>query len=189
MDRYPASRITVYSVLTAICLAVDLGSKSVIFSRLGGPFQSTGWYLDGWLKFELHTSLNQGALWGFGQGYALWFAGLSVVAFVGIVFWLFFRGAAASLWLTSALGLISGGTLGNLYDRLGLHGESFPGNDRVALAVRDFLHFQLGPLDWAIFNLADSFLVIGAAMLFVQSFQNDAPANSAAVPADDSAPC
>ena len=51
MDRYPASRITVYSVLTAICLAVDLGSKSVIFSRLGGPFQSTGWYLDGWLKF------------------------------------------------------------------------------------------------------------------------------------------
>ncbi|MFM7830870.1 MAG: signal peptidase II, partial [Planctomycetaceae bacterium] len=51
-------------------------------------------------------------------------------------------------------------------------GLSFPGNDRVALAVRDFLHFQLGPLDWAIFNLADSFLVIGAAMLFVQSFQN-----------------
>jgi lipoprotein signal peptidase len=37
--------------------------------------------------------------------------------------------------------------------------------------VRDFLHFQLGPLDWAIFNLADSFLVVGAAMVFLQSFQ------------------
>lgn len=172
MDRYPASRIALYAVLTTVSLTVDLSSKSLVFARLGGPFQSTGWYLDGWLKFELHTSLNQGALWGLGQGFALWFAALSVVAFAGIVYWLFFRGAAASLWLTTALGLISGGTLGNLYDRLGLHGVSFPGNDRVALAVRDFLHFQLGPLDWAIFNLADSFLVVGAAMLFLQSFQN-----------------
>jgi lipoprotein signal peptidase len=58
----------------------------------------------------------------------------------------------------------------------------------VALAVRDFLHFQLGPLDWAIFNLADSFLVIGAAMLFVQSFQNDASPAPAPTPANDSAP-
>ena len=184
-DRYPANRKVIFAVLTVCSLVIDLGSKTLVFQKLGGPFQSTGWYLDGWLKFELHTSLNKGALRGVGQGYALWFAAVSVPALVGIVYWLFFRGAASSLWLTTALGLISGGTLGNLYDRLGLHGVSFPGDDRTALAVRDFLHFQLGPLDWAIFNLADSFLVVGAAMVFLQSFQAE-PESS--VPGDSTVP-
>lgn len=173
MERYPRSRIVIFSVLTAVCLAIDLGSKTLVFERMGGPFQRTGWLLDTWVRFELHTSLNRGALWGLGQGFALWFAALSVLAFVGIIYWLFIHGAARSLWLTVALGQVAGGTLGNLYDRLGLHGVSFPGEDRPALAVRDFLHFTFGSFDWAIFNLADSFLVIGAAMLFVQSFQDD----------------
>jgi signal peptidase II len=76
------------------------------------------------------------------------------------------------------LGQVAGGTLGNLYDRLGLHGVSFPGESRPALAVRDFLHFMFGTFDWAIFNLADSFLVVGAAMLFVQSFKEETVSDS-----------
>lgn len=136
MIAYPRNRIGVYAVLTAVALATDLISKSVVFNRLGGVFQGTGWLIDGWLKFELHTSLNAGALWGMGQGFASGFALLSVVAVVGIVYWLFFRGAAASLWLTVALSLVSGGAFGNCYDRLGLHGEHFPNDPEPALAVR-----------------------------------------------------
>ena len=82
-DRYPANRKVIFAVLTVCSLVIDLGSKTLVFQKLGGPFQSTGWYLDGWLKFELHTSLNKGALWGVGQGYALWFAAVSVPALVG----------------------------------------------------------------------------------------------------------
>ena len=178
MERYPRSRIAVFSALTVVCLVIDLGSKSLVFEKMGGPFQRTGWLLDSWVRFELHTSLNRGALWGLGQGFALWFAALSVCAFIGIVYWLFLRGAAKSLWLTIALGQVAGGTLGNLYDRLGLHGVSFPGESRPALAVRDFLHFMFGTFDWAIFNLADSFLVVGAAMLFVQSFKEETVSDS-----------
>lgn len=174
MTSYPRSRIAVYATVTIVALAIDLVSKSVVFERLGGFNRGTGWLIDGWLKFELHTSLNRGALWGMGQGMALWFALLSVMAFIGINYWLFARGTAASLWLTVALSLVSGGTLGNLYDRLGLHGVRFPGEDEAAQAVRDFLHFQFGNFDYPIFNFADCFLVAGAIMLMIQSMKKDA---------------
>jgi len=161
---------------------VDLISKEVVFERLG-LFGRTEWLIDSWVRFELYTNLNQGALWGVGQGLAPFFAIVSVLAFGGIVYWLFFRGAACSLWLTTALALISGGTLGNLYDRLGLHKVSLPDKDEPALAVRDFLHFQFGSFDWAIFNVADVCLVIGVIMLLIQSFREPehAPAETSAV--------
>lgn len=120
-----------------------------------------------------------------GQGFAWAFALLSVVAFVGIVFWLFARSAAQSLWLTISLALVSGGTLGNLYDRLGLHGIIVPGRAEPVKAVRDFFHFQFGgtvanpALDWAIFNVADICLVVGAIMLMLQSiFAPDMPSDT-----------
>lgn len=72
-------------------------------------------------------------------------------------------------WLSR---LVSGGTLGNLYDRLGLHGVQPPGATKPALAVRDFLHFQFGNYDYPIFNIADSCLVAGAIMLMLQSLKS-----------------
>jgi lipoprotein signal peptidase len=40
------------------------------------------------------------------------------------------------------------------------------------LAVRDWIHFQLeGIIDWPIFNLADSWLVIGAGLLLLLSLR------------------
>lgn len=184
MDRYPRGRLWLFAAISALTLGLDLGSKSVVFAKLG-VFQRTGWLFDiAGTRFELQTSLNRGALWGLGQGYALWFAALSVLAFIGIVYWLFIHGAAKSAWLTVALAFVSGGTLGNLYDRLGLHGVAFPGEGRTALAVRDFLHFQFGTFDWANFNLADSFLVTGAIMLMIQSFREDT--NNAKVATEDS---
>ena len=70
---------------------------------------------------ELHTSQNTGALWGFGAtipGSSLIFAGLSVVAAVVILYYLFVLRAASSRALTVALGLIMAGAMGNCYDRL-----------------------------------------------------------------------
>jgi len=173
MTHYPRTRIGVYAVITIVALSTDLLSKSVVFERLGGVFQGTGWLIDSWLKFELHTSLNPGALWGMGQGFASGFAVLSVFAFLGILYWLFIHGAAVSLWLTIALAFVSGGALGNCYDRLGLHGERFPNETEPALAVRDFLRFRFGNYDYPIFNIADSFLVAGAIMLMIQTTRQD----------------
>ncbi|MCA9059302.1 MAG: signal peptidase II [Planctomycetaceae bacterium] len=177
----PASRKIVYAFLTCAALIGDLVSKSVAFHRLGLG-GSTEWLFDySWVRFEFRTNLNQGALWGMGQGFAPVFAGFSVLAVGGIIYWLFFRRAAASLWITVTLALVSGGALGNMYDRMGWHGVCFPNEDEPALAVRDFFHFQFGQpggklfLDWAIFNIADVCLVTGAIMLVLHSFMTPAP--------------
>jgi signal peptidase II len=187
--RIPASRVILFVLLTAAALTVDLISKSVVFKDLGYPgadpnptvaglhdrfsFPSAREgesepYIKGWMKFRLLTSFNRGALWGLGQDYTWLFAGLSMAAVVGIPVWLFGFSAARSLWLTVALALILGGTLGNLYDRIGLHGcRNIDGTPLPA--VRDFLLFTFGTFYWPVFNFADVFLVSGASMLVVHS--------------------
>ena len=167
MNQVPVNRVTLYGLLTACTAAVDLISKELVFRRFG-LHNGTDWLLDGWLRFRVFNSLNRGALWGVGQGFALGFAAVSVVALVGIWYWLFWRRACRSAWLTTALGFVSGGTLGNFYDRLGLHALT-DANGQTICAVRDFLDFRLGSFDWAIFNIADVCLVTGSVMLVLQS--------------------
>jgi signal peptidase II len=84
------------------------------------------------------------------------FIGISVVA-IGIIF-SFYRKLAPREWLSAlALGFILGGAAGNLHDRIRF-GE-----------VVDFLHFKLwGGYSWPDFNLADSFIVVGVALLILE---------------------
>ena len=104
--------------------------------------------------------VNHGALFGIGgehKGTANQvFAAVSILAVVGIAVWVSRRSTAADGWLCAALGLILGGTVGNLYDRVVFNG------------VRDFLHFYR--IDWPVFNVADCCLVVGAGMLLVHAF-------------------
>lgn len=181
MQPLPRNRIISFGLIAAGALTADLWSKQVAFDTLG-VFGRTDWMLDQWVRFRVHTNLNFGALWGMGQGFAIYFAILSIGAFAGILYWLFVRRAAESLWLTVSLAFVSGGTLGNLYDRLGLHGVHVPlpgrpgeFEEQPALAVRDFLDFHFGDYPWPIFNVADICLVTGAIMLMVQSIRHRDP--------------
>lgn len=200
--RYPSSRLLLFAAIACAGVAVDLGSKKLVFEDLGYPVGQAAFqpgrhatfehpanvqgrstqYLDGWLKFELHTSFNEGALWGIGQGYSWLFAVASVAAMVGIVVWLFGFAAAKSRWLTVSLGLIMAGTIGNLWDRLGMHGCTGLQGEPMH-AVRDFLLFTFGNYHYPIFNFADSFLVTGAIMLVVQSVFMPAAVSEKAVEA------
>ena len=177
MTRVPASRIVTFALLAAGGFAADLASKHEVFGRLGARNGNTEWLLDGWVKFRLYTTFNHGALWGVGQGWTGLFALLSLAAVGGVFYWLFVAGAARNWWLTVALGLVTAGTLGNLWDRAGMHGVAGP-DGRPEFAVRDFLHFRFGTFDWAIFNLADVFLVTGAVMLGIQSLRSEAKPKS-----------
>jgi signal peptidase II len=111
--------------------------------------------------FGFETSLNEGAVFGVGQGLVLFFAFLSVLAAVGIVAWLFIGRAARDAFLTVTLSLVMAGILGNLYDRLGAHGLTWgggiPGHQAGSAvhAVRDWIHFQIPAIgfDWPNFNL------------------------------------
>lgn len=178
MTRVPANRYLAFFLLAVAGVTGDLYSKHVVFADLGYPFKSGKPFFEGWISFRFYTSFNEGALWGVGQGYAWLFAALSCLAIAGILYWLFVYGAAASLWLTVSLAFIMSGTLGNLYDRLGLHGCFNPETDGPRYAVRDFLLFIFGEYRWPVFNFADVFLVTGAVMLVVQSFQAEMQSES-----------
>ena len=166
----PPSRYVVFFSLAISVCALDLATKSWMFAQLGaGPNGPIWWLWDNVFGFQ--TSLNPGALFGMGQGLTLLFAALSVGAAVGIFVWLFPVGAARDWLLTIALGFVTAGILGNLYDRLGLPGlvwpDGYPGQEpgEPVHAVRDFILVMIGDWPWPTFNVADSSLVSGAALL------------------------
>lgn len=166
-----------FITLATVGCALDLITKEWIFERLGSPLVQQGtpeppiWLIEGVFGFE--TNLNEGALFGIGQGQVRAFTALSIVTGVGILLWVIFAGVLRDLHLTISLGLVTGGILGNLYDRLGLHGLTWRGvlphhePGEPVYAVRDWLHFKIDAIgfDWPIFNLADSWLVCGAILL------------------------
>jgi len=160
-------------VLAIAGLTWDLWTKSAVFAELGIPGVHPVWrgnLLGVSVRFQLATTFNHGALWGMGQGRSWLFASLSVVALGAIGYFLRTRQAVASPVLTTITGLLLAGTLGNLYDRLGLHGYT-TADGRPVYAVRDFLDFWFfnDSFQWATFNFADCYLVIGAGLLILHS--------------------
>jgi signal peptidase II len=164
-----------FVTIAALAAVIDLATKAAIFSRLGMPGEQRGIVLvPGMLSLE--TNLNEGALFGMGQGLGAVFAAVSLCAIGGIL-WMVSRPATRSdRWLLVSLALITGGIIGNLYDRLGLPGLTWHAplgrQGEAVLAVRDWIHFKLdGIIDWPIFNLADSWLVIGAGLMLLLSLR------------------
>ncbi len=112
--------------------------------------------------FDLTFVLNPGAAFGFLAGlpeqirHPL-FVTIAVVAAVLIVLYRH-RHLRHYALASAALGLILGGAIGNLVDRL-----------RYGMVV-DFLDFYLGPYHWPAFNVADSAISIGVSLMLVDLF-------------------
>ena len=165
------SRWIVFLLIAGAGFGIDLWTKQVFFDReYQGHFHDPAidyWVWEGVLGTQ--PSLNQGALFGIGQGGGLALAIIAIVAVVGIVVWLFVFKAGKDWWLLVPMSLVMGGILGNLYDRLGLWHGADPAPHEVR-AVRDWVYFRLegvpGFDPWPNFNFADSLLVCGAALLF-----------------------
>jgi lipoprotein signal peptidase len=108
----------------------------------------------------LRPRVNHGALFGLGTEYQIYansfFAVVSVAAACAIVYWSTRPATAHDGPLCAALGLILGGTAGNLFDRVVFDG------------VRDWMHFYW--FEWPVFNIADCCLVCGAGLLLLQAF-------------------
>lgn len=162
-------RCGLFFLIVLAGVAADLSTKSWIFNRLGFP-PSPPWWLCGKV-FGLETSINEGALFGMGQGGVPVFIALSVAAAIGILIWLFRGGTSHDLVLTVALACIFCGILGNLYDRLGLHGLKWPADypphhaGDIVYGVRDWILVMISHHRWPNFNIADSMLVSGAILL------------------------
>jgi signal peptidase II len=186
MKAVPFNRHLTFLALAASGCLADLATKHLVFQRLGMPRFDEFHVLWLWEPyFGLQTSTNQGALFGVGQGNVWIFASASFIAITAICYWLFLAGAARDWLLTVALGIVMGGVLGNLHDRLGLW--SVPGEPGTHLcAVRDWILFQWPPWVWPNFNIADSLLVTGGAVLvwhaLTQTAESKGPRPSTASP-------
>jgi len=104
---------------------------------------------------QLTYTTNSGGAFGLGGSAPLLFAGATIVVSAVIVAYSF-RMQRASIAI--ALGLVLGGALGNLTDRV-TRGSGFDGR------VVDFIDFRV----WPVFNLADGAIVVGAALLLLMS--------------------
>ena len=105
--------------------------------------------------FNLVYLRNDGVTFGLLGGVPWW--ALSALA-LGIVVWLTVLLMRAQSRLEAvSCGLIIGGALGNVADRLRFG------------AVTDFLDFYLGAYHWPAFNVADSAITVGAILLIIES--------------------
>ncbi len=175
----PLNRYCVFFLIAGGGLAADLATKRWIFDWLGMPTGVKHWMWDDVFGFQ--TSLNEGALFGMGQGMVWFFALLSMAAALAICWWLFVAGAARQWLLTVALSAIMAGILGNLYDRVGLPGLIWTDTNALhktgdpVFAVRDWILVMLGTFHWPNFNIADSLLVCGALVLIWHAFFQKEP--------------
>jgi signal peptidase II len=166
-------RLLLFLIPAVVGLIADLSSKHWVFSQQELRDHQIWWIVPDYMGLQL--SLNEGALFGMGQGFVWVFATFAVIAAIGLPTWLFRYGAVSDAWLTFALGCIMAGILGNLFDRLGLHGETWWYDpERIgttAYAVRDWILLQWGDkYRWPNFNIADSLLVAGAGIVLLKAF-------------------
>ncbi len=99
------------------------------------------------------TIINHGAVFGMFQGYVVYFLLFSVIA-MAMILWVFATSKAHQWVVHLALGMITAGALGNLYDRA------------IHNGVRDMLRFYVSWYPW-IFNLADVLLCVGVPLLML----------------------
>ena len=132
----------------AVCggvVLLDQVSKAIVVSSLSiGQQERLG------LGFSITNTPNSGLAFGIGQGQGF-VLGVTIVALVLVLVWFAVDPARPGMWL--AVGLLAGGALGNLADRV------------RADAVTDFIDPPL----WPTFNLADVAITLGALGLVLIS--------------------
>jgi signal peptidase II len=141
--------------LSAAVIVLDYVTKvAVLESFAPGESRAVAPFINLVLVF------NKGAAFSFlatAQGWqTLFFAAIAALASV-VISVLIVRHRGKPLFC-SGLALILGGALGNLYDRL-VYGH-----------VVDFLDVHAAGWHWPAFNVADSAITVGAAILIVESF-------------------
>ncbi len=109
--------------------------------------------------FRITLNYNEGIAWGMFPEYKEY---LTVFAMVMVIVILIFmrRLERDEVWLKISLALMMAGAIGNMFDRLIMRKVT------DFLDVRLFLPGSAWDYDWPIFNLADSYIVIGATILF-----------------------
>jgi signal peptidase II len=141
--------IALLVALFIIC--ADQATKMLIVSSMS-PGQDKP-VIDGIL--HLHLTRNSGAAFSFLPGKQWLFIIASTLAAVGIIVYLATKKKPVHWFGLLSLGLIMGGALGNLFDRLRTADHT----------VIDFIYVKI--INFAVFNVADSSITVGAILLCI----------------------
>ncbi|WP_236240992.1 signal peptidase II [Streptomyces sp. CC228A] len=147
-------RIAALVAVALVAYLLDLGSKMLVVARL--EHHEPIVLIEGLLKLE--AVRNPGAAFGIGEAFTVIF---TVIAVAVVVVIMRIARKLYSLPWAIALGLLLGGALGNLTDRIFRAPGVFEG------AVVDFI----APAHFAVFNLADSAIVCGGFLIVILSFR------------------
>ncbi|MFC6088954.1 signal peptidase II [Saccharothrix lopnurensis] len=153
----PQRRVALLAVIAPLVLALDLGTKVLAVERLEGrePVELLGGLL------YLPLIRNTGAAFGLAEG---WTVILALIAFsvVGFILWIARR--LRSVGWAIGLGLILGGAMGNLVDRV------FRAPGPLRGGVVDFISV-LDPWGnfFPVFNLADSAICVGGGVIVLMA--------------------
>jgi signal peptidase II len=157
-------------IAAAIALVADQGSKLFMLYGAGFAQMSPGMAVPVLPFFNLVMVWNPGISYGLfpasGRIGTIALVAISILV-VGFLVWWLWR--STSPWLTAGFGLIVGGALGNVIDRL-VYGK-----------VADFFHFYGFGYDWYIFNIADVAITLGAIAIIYDVLQPEHPPTSSEV--------
>lgn len=141
-------------IIAIITIILDQWSKYFVFDLL----KEMGQFIEVTSFFNLVMVENRGVSFGLFNDHdysAYIFSALGAGISIFLIFWL---KKAENIWLSVGLGLIIGGAIGNIIDRLRFG------------AVADFLDFHAFGYHWPAFNIADSAIFIGAILLCLDAF-------------------
>ena len=149
-------------LVAALIWGLDLSTKIWAVNNLSArnPVEIFGSF------FQLTLIRNPGAAFSFATGATVVFTAIAVAAVIVIVY---YSSKITSMGWASTLGLLLGGVLGNLTDRLFRSPGFFKGE------VIDWLEIT----NWPVFNLADSAIVVAAFLAIVLTIRNVGPVDVA----------
>jgi len=136
--------IVAFIISSVVAVLLDQLTKLWLY---GKSFSLLGDFL--WVE----STFNKGAAFGSFAGARWLFIGLAVPVLAIIIYLVISKKLGGTKFLGITLGMLFGGIVGNLIDRIFLAG------------VRDFIYFKF--INFAIFNIADAFITIGTIMLIV----------------------
>lgn len=148
--------LVIVGAVASVVYASDLLTKIWAVERLSDPNESIEIVGD---LFQLELTRNPGAAFGIGVGMTVVFTILSLVV-VAVV--LRTSNRLGSTGWAVVFGLVLGGALGNLTDRL------FRSPGFMRGHVIDFLHLK----NWPVFNLADTAFCIAGVIVFLLVLRN-----------------
>ncbi len=155
MEKITGGQTLIYVYILLLVVFLDLITKELAESLLSSGEVRVLPFL------KLYLIYNKGAAFGIFSDLpdVIRIPLLTLTPIIAFLVTYLYSSRDGKRWVSVAMGLIGGGALGNLYDRL------FLGK------VRDFIHLHIGEHYWPAFNIADASITVALFIVIINSLK------------------